>query len=220
LTFRSFWRQHFAYGSGALYFQHITRASQRRALHSGATSFYLNLLRRPFAEERGRRACTLSVLLAVTQIANAAGFFWTKLKGTPDVCRSVTHVQSFRRHKLTAERPRQSLASREGPQLERSLGNLEPIKVSRLLKNAQSPLQTSYLFEYETRENGSWIPFYIGTGGSSSSQLQQITIVMTDLGANSPDVEVKRILVQSKLPCHDSSRNSLRPADASAMILL
>ncbi len=72
------------------------------------------------------------------------------------------------------------------------------IKVSRLFRGAQSPLQTSYLFQYETRESGSWIPFYIGTGGSSASQLQQITIVMTDLGANSPDAEVKRILVKSE----------------------
>jgi hypothetical protein len=72
------------------------------------------------------------------------------------------------------------------------------IKVDRLFRGAQSPLQTNYSFQYETREDGSWIPFYIGTGGSSSSQLQQITIVITDLGANSPDAEVKRILVKSE----------------------
>lgn len=71
------------------------------------------------------------------------------------------------------------------------------IKVSRLFRG-QSPLQTNYLFQYETREWGSWIPFYIGTGGTSSSQLQQITILMTDLGANSPGAEVKRILVKSE----------------------
>ena len=72
------------------------------------------------------------------------------------------------------------------------------IKVDRLFKGAQSPLETSYSFQYETREYGSWIPFYIGTGGSSSSQLQQITIEITDLGANSPDAMVKRILVKSE----------------------
>ena len=71
------------------------------------------------------------------------------------------------------------------------------IKVSRLF-SGQSPLETSYSFQYETREYGSWIPFYIGTGGSSYGQLQQITIVITDLGANSPDAEVKRILVKSE----------------------
>jgi hypothetical protein len=70
------------------------------------------------------------------------------------------------------------------------------IKVDRLFKG-QNPLETSYSFQYETREYGSWIPFYIGTGGSSSSQLQQITIAITDLG-DSPDAVVKRILVKSE----------------------
>lgn len=72
------------------------------------------------------------------------------------------------------------------------------ITVSRLFKEAQSPLQTSYVLQYETREYGSWIPFYIGTGGSSSSHLQQITIVITDSGATGPEAEVKRILVKSE----------------------
>jgi hypothetical protein len=70
------------------------------------------------------------------------------------------------------------------------------IKVDRLFKG-QSPLQTSYSFQYETRESGSWIPFYIGTGGSYSSFLQQVTIVMTDMGAT-PNAEVKRVLVKSE----------------------
>ncbi|HTD47681.1 MAG TPA: hypothetical protein VK881_10500 [bacterium] len=71
------------------------------------------------------------------------------------------------------------------------------IKVSRVFKD-QSPMQTDYSFQYETTELGSWIPFYIGTGGSYSSLLQQVTIVITDVGANGPGAEVKRVLVKSE----------------------
>jgi len=71
------------------------------------------------------------------------------------------------------------------------------IKVSRVFE-AQNPLQTDYSLTYVTTELGSWIPFYIGTGGSFSNKLQQITIVVTDLGATSPGVEVTRILMKSK----------------------
>ncbi len=71
------------------------------------------------------------------------------------------------------------------------------IKVTRLFKD-QDPMQTDYSFSYETTELGSWIPFYIGTGGSSSSLLQKITIVVADRGANGPDSKVTRVLVKSK----------------------
>jgi hypothetical protein len=71
------------------------------------------------------------------------------------------------------------------------------IKVSRVFKD-QSPLQTDYSFQYETTELGSWIPFYIGTGGSYSSLLQQITIAITDVGASGPGTEVKRSLVKTE----------------------
>ena len=71
------------------------------------------------------------------------------------------------------------------------------IKVTRVFKD-QSPLETDYSFQYETTELGSWIPFYIGTGGSYSSMLQQVTIVITDVGAGGPGTEVKRVLVKSE----------------------
>lgn len=64
-------------------------------------------------------------------------------------------------------------------------------------KTAKS-LQMSYLLWYETSELGSWIPFFIGTGGEFANQLQQIRIVMTDIGANSADAEVERTLVQGE----------------------
>ena len=70
------------------------------------------------------------------------------------------------------------------------------IKVTRQFKD-QSPMETDYSFQYDTTELGSWIPFYIGTGGSYSSFLQQVTIVITDMGAT-PNAEVKRVLVKSE----------------------
>jgi len=71
------------------------------------------------------------------------------------------------------------------------------IKVTRVFKD-QSPLQTDYSFQYETTELGSWIPFYIGTGGSYSTLLQQVTIAITDVGASGSGTEVKRVLVKSE----------------------
>jgi glycosyltransferase involved in cell wall biosynthesis len=85
LTFRGFWKQHFGYGCGAFYF-HTLRAhisGERFKLEPG--SFYLNLLRRPLAGGHGRRATILTALLALTQIANAAGFFWTKVRARRDL---------------------------------------------------------------------------------------------------------------------------------------
>jgi len=71
------------------------------------------------------------------------------------------------------------------------------IKVSRVFKD-QSPMDTDYSFQYETTELGSWIPFYIGTGGSYSNLLQQVTIVINDVGASGPGAEVKRVLVKTE----------------------
>ena len=80
LTARSFCAQHFNYGCGAFYF-HTLRARDgdgRVRLEPG--SFYLNMFRRAFTEASGPRACALVMLLAVTQAANASGFFWSKLR--------------------------------------------------------------------------------------------------------------------------------------------
>ncbi len=76
LTGRTFWRQHFNYGRGALRF-HRARARRRQSrLRIEPISFYLGLLRYPFSQMGGWRALRLTALLAVSQAANAAGFFW------------------------------------------------------------------------------------------------------------------------------------------------
>lgn len=70
----TFWRQHFAYGRGACAFR---RASARRdggRVGFEPARFYANLLRAPFGRERGPRALRLATLLALAQLANAAGY--------------------------------------------------------------------------------------------------------------------------------------------------
>ncbi len=76
LTFRTFWRQHFNYGCGSLRYR-LTRAQR----DSGRIKlepfwFYVNLLRYPLSGVREKKRLRLVVLLGVSQVANAAGFFW------------------------------------------------------------------------------------------------------------------------------------------------
>jgi GT2 family glycosyltransferase len=79
LTFRTFCRQHFCYGRGAFYF-HKTRAQRGLGrVKVEPLMFYRNLLRQPFSNVRERRAPLLLTLLLVSQVVNAAGFFWERL---------------------------------------------------------------------------------------------------------------------------------------------
>jgi hypothetical protein len=75
------------------------------------------------------------------------------------------------------------------------------IKVTRVFQG-QDPMQTDYSYSYETTELGSWISFYIGTGGSYSNLLQKITLVVTDHGAGgagaNADTEITRVIVKSQ----------------------
>jgi glycosyltransferase involved in cell wall biosynthesis len=76
LTFRTFCRQHFYYGRGAFHF-HKARAQRGLGrIKVEPLIFYRNLLRRPFSPVQERRAVLLLTLLLVSQVVNAAGFFW------------------------------------------------------------------------------------------------------------------------------------------------
>ncbi|MGI8995339.1 MAG: glycosyltransferase family 2 protein, partial [Pyrinomonadaceae bacterium] len=80
LTLRSFGRQHFNYGRSAFHF-HRVRARRREAgIKVEPLSFYLNMLRRSLV--RGWRGLWPAVLLAVSQLANAAGFFYERFRST------------------------------------------------------------------------------------------------------------------------------------------
>jgi GT2 family glycosyltransferase len=71
LTVSGLWRQHFAYGRGAYRFHSKNARWQRFAIDG---RFYRELALRPYSRERLPRAALLSLLLAVQQTANAAGF--------------------------------------------------------------------------------------------------------------------------------------------------
>lgn len=76
LDLHGFWRQHFNYGRGAHGF-HLARASRGRGpLRIEPPRFYLGLVGYPLARERSARALYRAALMALTQIANAAGFFY------------------------------------------------------------------------------------------------------------------------------------------------
>lgn len=73
LTIIEFWRQHYNYGRGAWCFR---RACARRqgSVRVEPLSFYFNLLRYPFTQRCGLSALIIGLLLAQSQVVNAAGF--------------------------------------------------------------------------------------------------------------------------------------------------
>lgn len=74
LDARGFWRQHQGYGRGAHRFRTARAARDRTPVRVEGPGFYLGLLRRPFDGRPVGSAVTLSALLGVAQVANAAGF--------------------------------------------------------------------------------------------------------------------------------------------------
>jgi len=82
LTLRTFWQQHVTYGRGAFRYR-LARAARRRGpVRVEPLPFYTNLLAYPFVRHRGRRAWVLATLLALSQVANAAGFVAEWLRHT------------------------------------------------------------------------------------------------------------------------------------------
>jgi len=73
ISFRGFCRQHVRYGRGAFHFQ---RSRRRRglAIRIEPVRFYRDLVLYPFRQSSGLRALRQSMLLAVSQVCNAAGF--------------------------------------------------------------------------------------------------------------------------------------------------
>ncbi len=73
LSFWGFCRQHLRYGRGAFHFHHSRR---RRGLPMRVepSRFYRDLVLYPFRRSSGLRAAEQAVLLAISQVCNAAGF--------------------------------------------------------------------------------------------------------------------------------------------------
>jgi GT2 family glycosyltransferase len=80
LDLPSFWRQHFNYGTGARRYRDRKRQRDGKAPGIEPVGFYLNLLRHPQRCSLPRSA-TASLLLGLSQVANAAGFLWETLFG-------------------------------------------------------------------------------------------------------------------------------------------
>lgn len=81
MSLASFFRQHFNYGCGAYRF-HQTRARRGSGKFRTAFKFHLqvsNWLLYPFSQVSTTKACSLALLLAIWQLANALGFVWEGL---------------------------------------------------------------------------------------------------------------------------------------------
>jgi glycosyltransferase involved in cell wall biosynthesis len=74
LTLSSFWLQHFMYGRGAFQFRTALVARGDRPMKVEPLSFYRSLLFYPFHCQQNSRAFERMVLMAISQIANVAGF--------------------------------------------------------------------------------------------------------------------------------------------------
>lgn len=80
LTFCAFVRQHFNYGRGTFRYR-----TMQASLRDGQTSlepmsFYFNLLRASWSLARTKRKVQSTLLLGVSQVANAAGFLWESME--------------------------------------------------------------------------------------------------------------------------------------------
>jgi GT2 family glycosyltransferase len=79
LDFRRFCRQHYNYGRGAYVFRELV-ARKGLVVKLEPLAFYGNLVRHAFSSEWGLRGAALSLLVCVSQLANAVGFFSEKLR--------------------------------------------------------------------------------------------------------------------------------------------
>jgi GT2 family glycosyltransferase len=75
LSLSRFWRQHQWYGQGAYRFHRARAARHQEPVRVEPPRFYRDLLAIPFDRHRGVEALALTGLMALSQIANAAGFF-------------------------------------------------------------------------------------------------------------------------------------------------
>ncbi len=84
MAFGSFFNQHFSYGRGAFYFHRARGRRTGDGIKVEPFSFYWDLLHSPFAQDGLRSKFLISTLLLISQVANAAGFFWEALNSKKD----------------------------------------------------------------------------------------------------------------------------------------
>ncbi len=74
LNFRAFWRRHFNYGRGA-YRYHQATARRGTGRLRPDPKFYMSLFFDSLTKEPKRRGLWVKILLVISQVANATGFF-------------------------------------------------------------------------------------------------------------------------------------------------
>lgn len=79
LTFWSFCRQHFAYGSGAIRFRMARIRREQERFRIEPPAFYLGLIGSAW-KMKLPRPLSLTALMAISQVANVAGFAFIKIK--------------------------------------------------------------------------------------------------------------------------------------------
>ncbi len=76
LTGLKFLKQQFNYGRGAFHFHRIRKRHFQKSVQMEPLKFYLDLIHFPFLKASFNQALLLSFLFVISQMANAAGFFW------------------------------------------------------------------------------------------------------------------------------------------------
>jgi GT2 family glycosyltransferase len=80
LTFSTFWKQHFGYGKGALHFREARLKRNLNPVPIEPFSFYFGLLEYPFLNSHTSGPLRVSMLMFLSQVANALGFFSEKFR--------------------------------------------------------------------------------------------------------------------------------------------
>lgn len=77
MTLRTFCKQHFNYGAGALRFWRCKAMREKEPPKFEPLAFYLGLVSHPW-KRKLQHSFALSALMVLSQLANAIGFFWAK----------------------------------------------------------------------------------------------------------------------------------------------
>ncbi|MCI0416177.1 glycosyltransferase [bacterium] len=80
ISLRGFWKKHFNYGYGAALLHDILKERNGASIPVEPPSFYWDLLRHP-SRQGASRSAILAALVAISQIANASGYFSHKVRG-------------------------------------------------------------------------------------------------------------------------------------------
>ena len=79
LSLSQFWRQHFNYGRGAYYFRKVRAIRGQEKVKLEPASFYSDLILYPYKRKEIKQKTYISILLVLSQIANALGFYWERM---------------------------------------------------------------------------------------------------------------------------------------------